>query len=138
MAYFIDPKTCTGCTACTRYCPTDAITGERKAAHHIDTELCINCGVCGRICQFTSIYNENKVKCQPIPKKSWDYPVWDQENCTACNICLTTCPANAISIDLRNNNHHFLYILDQKKCIGCGFCAIDCPINVITMQSKLK
>ncbi len=37
---------CIGCTACTRVCPVDAITGERKSPHVIDQEKCIKCGAC--------------------------------------------------------------------------------------------
>ena len=40
---FIITENCTGCTACIRRCPTEAITGERKLLHVIDPELCIDC-----------------------------------------------------------------------------------------------
>ena len=34
-AYVIDESVCIGCTACTRVCPVDAISGERKKPHYI-------------------------------------------------------------------------------------------------------
>ncbi len=44
--YEIDPETCIGCRKCTKNCPVDAITGEKKQPHRIDLEKCIKCGVC--------------------------------------------------------------------------------------------
>ena len=55
---FIITENCTGCTACIRRCPTDAITGERKLLHVIDPELCINCGACGVVCPDEAIYDD--------------------------------------------------------------------------------
>ena len=53
--YSIDPETCTGCRACVRVCPVQAITGERKEVHVIDQELCIKCGACFEKCRFDAV-----------------------------------------------------------------------------------
>ena len=42
VAYTI-VDTCIGCTACTKRCPTNAITGTRNVVHVIDPTLCIDC-----------------------------------------------------------------------------------------------
>ena len=55
ITFTIDPVACTGCTACTRVCPVEAISGERKQAHVIDQELCIKCGACHETCKFDAI-----------------------------------------------------------------------------------
>ncbi|AKN29558.1 NADH dehydrogenase [Clostridium carboxidivorans P7] len=55
LKYSIDPKKCIGCTACTKVCPTKAISGEVKKAHVINKEKCINCGACSSTCKFSSI-----------------------------------------------------------------------------------
>jgi len=45
---------CTGCTACVRVCPTEAIrVRDRKAS--IDPTRCIDCGNCVTACQFHAI-----------------------------------------------------------------------------------
>jgi NADH:ubiquinone oxidoreductase subunit F (NADH-binding)/(2Fe-2S) ferredoxin/Pyruvate/2-oxoacid:ferredoxin oxidoreductase delta subunit len=46
---------CTGCTLCVKPCPTDAITGQLKAAHVIDQVKCIQCGTCVDACKFDAV-----------------------------------------------------------------------------------
>jgi NADH:ubiquinone oxidoreductase subunit F (NADH-binding)/(2Fe-2S) ferredoxin len=46
LQFVIDPDKCVGCTACSRVCPADAISGEVKKAHTIDPDKCIKCGAC--------------------------------------------------------------------------------------------
>ena len=54
ITYEINDK-CTGCLACIKPCPVDAIAGEKKKLHTIDQELCTQCGACFAICQFDAI-----------------------------------------------------------------------------------
>ena len=51
----IAPETCIGSTACTRVCPTGAISGERKQPHVINSQLCISCGACAEKCPVGAI-----------------------------------------------------------------------------------
>ena len=55
LYYVISPEECTGCLACKRVCPTNAITGERKEPHVINQEICIKCGACMERCKFDAI-----------------------------------------------------------------------------------
>ncbi|MBI5239374.1 MAG: NADH-quinone oxidoreductase subunit NuoF [Elusimicrobia bacterium] len=55
IQYSIDAEKCTGCTLCAKKCPSEAITGERKAKHAIDLEKCIKCGVCREVCKFKAV-----------------------------------------------------------------------------------
>ena len=55
ISYSIDLEKCTGCTACARQCPQQAISGEKKKAHTINQDLCIRCGVCMDTCKFGAV-----------------------------------------------------------------------------------
>lgn len=55
LSYSIDAEKCTGCTACARKCPVEAISGEVKKPHTIDPELCIKCGKCAETCRFGAV-----------------------------------------------------------------------------------
>jgi formate hydrogenlyase subunit 6/NADH:ubiquinone oxidoreductase subunit I len=47
---------CTGCQACVKTCPAQAITGKKDSPHSIDTAQCIKCGACREICPYNAIY----------------------------------------------------------------------------------
>lgn len=55
ITYSILEEVCTGCGACKRVCPADAIRGIRKTAHRIDPALCIKCGTCFYACKFKAV-----------------------------------------------------------------------------------
>lgn len=46
---------CTGCLACIKACPTEAITGEKKKKHLLDQDKCTQCGSCYTVCTFDAI-----------------------------------------------------------------------------------
>lgn len=55
MEYVIDEDKCVGCTLCSRVCPVDAISGDKKMPHVIDVSVCIKCGACMEKCKFGAI-----------------------------------------------------------------------------------
>jgi len=55
ITYSIDEENCTGCGACTKVCPVEAITGEKKELHTINPDTCIRCGACSSACTFDAV-----------------------------------------------------------------------------------
>jgi NADH-quinone oxidoreductase subunit F len=55
ITYSILEDKCTGCLACIKVCPQEAISGELKKVHVLDQEKCIKCGACLEACQFDAI-----------------------------------------------------------------------------------
>lgn len=56
-SYRITDK-CIGCSACSRQCPVNAITGEIRKKFDINSEVCIRCGKCIETCKFGAIVKE--------------------------------------------------------------------------------
>jgi len=69
IEYWIDPDLCTGCTACTRVCPQQAIEGEKKAPHVLIRSRCIKCGACYDMCRFDAIVIRSG-EAQPVAEQS--------------------------------------------------------------------
>jgi len=59
LKYTIDPETCTGCLACVRECPADAIRGEAGEPQELDQALCVKCGMCHAMCKFDAVKVES-------------------------------------------------------------------------------
>jgi ferredoxin len=57
ISYYILSGKCTGCMACLKVCPVEAIRGAKKMVHIIDQERCIKCGRCFNVCppKFSAI-----------------------------------------------------------------------------------
>src|SRR5205823_11441846 len=80
-------ENCTGCTACMKRCPTDAITGERKLLHVIDPELCIDCGACGVVCPDEAIYDHEGNLCDMLKANARPIAFVDLQSCVGCEWC---------------------------------------------------
>jgi NADH:ubiquinone oxidoreductase subunit F (NADH-binding)/(2Fe-2S) ferredoxin/NAD-dependent dihydropyrimidine dehydrogenase PreA subunit len=55
LKYHINEEKCIGCTACSKACPVNAISGSVKKPHLVDKEKCIKCGACEATCKFKAI-----------------------------------------------------------------------------------
>lgn len=58
---YLDEKKCSGCTACLKHCPTEAIR-IREGHASIDPDRCIDCGECIRVCP----HNAKKAVCEKL------------------------------------------------------------------------
>ena len=54
--YYIDVDKCTGCAACAKKCPTNAIIGTPRSPYFVVEEKCIGCGVCEEVCKFSAVF----------------------------------------------------------------------------------
>ncbi|MBT3380249.1 MAG: NADH-quinone oxidoreductase subunit NuoF [Lentisphaerae bacterium] len=55
ITYSITADMCTGCHACFKNCPTQAIVGQVKTPHEITQSKCVKCGMCKTICKFDAV-----------------------------------------------------------------------------------
>jgi 2-oxoglutarate ferredoxin oxidoreductase subunit delta len=53
----------------------------------------------------------------------------DQELCKGCQICISFCTKDAISLSDKLNASGYLPVLlnDGGQCTGCAICALVCP-----------
>ena len=129
---FIITENCTGCTACIRRCPTNAITGERKMLHVIDPELCIDCGACGVVCPDEAIYDQHGMLCEQLKPAQRPLAYVDLQSCVGCEWCVWACPFDALQmVELTADSHFEIAEVITKKCVGCTLCELDCPYDAI-------
>ena len=128
-------ETCIGCTACTKRCPTNAITGERNQLHVIDPTLCIDCGACGIVCPPEAILDKFGNVCAAIKKPDWPKAVVIEEKCigSGCELCINICPFDALSLEHSDRIDDFFgkSTVDEKKCTGCRLCEDVCGWDAI-------
>jgi len=64
-------------------------------------------------------------------------PKVKEKDCKGCELCLSWCPQEAISIHRPLTGHkdkHGIAFIDPEKCIGCGECILTCPTKAIQVQ----
>jgi Pyruvate/2-oxoacid:ferredoxin oxidoreductase delta subunit len=58
-------------------------------------------------------------------------PQIDQDECTACDVCVDSCPSEALSM-----SDDLDLLLNLDRCFGCGVCATSCMVEAIVMVEK--
>ncbi len=96
---------------------------------------CLGYGNCVNVCKFDAIHVINGVA------------VVDEEKCTACGMCVKTCPKKII--ELVTKDSMVSVICSNKRtgkevnavcsvgCIGCGICEKNCPFEAISVEDNL-
>jgi len=57
-------------------------------------------------------------------------PWIEKDDCIGCELCVETCPVNAISMEVEKA------IIDLRKCIRCGKCHDVCPQDAVRHDSE--
>lgn len=94
---------------------------------------CLGFGTCAKVCSFGAIYMDDK-----------DMPVVIEDKCTACTVCVTSCPVNIIHLTPRDSKVHVCCVSTEPPkirakvhkpgaCIGCRKCVKKCPHDAIKM-----
>ena len=101
---------------------------------------CLGKGDCVTACKFDAIHVNPDTGLVEI----------DQEKCTACGACVTTCPKKVLELRKKGikNRRIFVSCINKDKggpakracsvaCIGCGKCVKICPFDAITLADNL-
>ena len=68
-----------------------------------------------------------------------DQPVWvNTNNCKACDICVSVCPAGVLSMVYENTSTlgAMISIDHPESCIGCNDCELNCPDFAIFVADR--
>ena len=59
----------------------------------------------------------------------------DIQRCKGCELCISVCPQNIISIGSTLNQQGYYVATTQRldQCTGCALCAESCPDIAITV-----
>jgi electron transport complex protein RnfB len=132
-------ETCTGCTACTNRCPTEAISGVRKAVHAIDPERCVDCGACGVVCPSEAILDPYGALAVMLKKSQRPRAFVDALACVGCEKCADRCPFGCLSLErgVDPDAPHFGIVrVDDPRCVGCRECEDACPWEAISVHRR--
>ncbi len=101
---------------------------------------CLGLGDCVEVCDFDAIHMN------PVT----GLPEVIDDNCTACNACVTACPNDIIELRKKNKKDRKIFVscVNNDKggvakkacdvaCIGCGKCVKVCPFDAITLDNFL-
>ena len=59
-------------------------------------------------------------------------PIIDEKLCTACQLCITHCPTEAVGL-VRN-----VPCIDQPEaCVYCGLCEEICPTGAVSLPYEI-
>ncbi len=68
-----------------------------------------------------------------------DQPVWvNTDNCKACDVCVSVCPAGVLSMVYENTSTlgAMISIDNPQSCIGCNDCELHCPDFAIFVADR--
>lgn len=144
-----DIMACFSCGTCTAGCPIHLVYhahDPRKIARMVNLGMrekvlsspyiwyCSECYLCEKRCpqkvKFSGVLDVLK---DMAAKEGYPPPVSINENqCSGCGICVSTCPFTAI--ELQTQNRGKVARLITTLCKGCGACGASCPSAAISVN----
>lgn len=70
------------------------------------------------------------------PSRFRGKPIFTSNECTGCESCVTSCPANAI--DVHKTGSSITLSLSYAYCIFCGICAEQCDSKMIQVTNEYR
>ena len=84
------------------------------------------CNCCRCCCEMLRFATDTKTKGVLAPSRY--QAAIDEQECTACGMCIDICPVDAISPG------EDTACIDREECIGCGLCASACVTGAIRLE----
>ncbi len=79
---------------------------------------------------------------QQLPPRYRGFLEVDLRRCTACRLCMNTCPIDCIRIDVEKNEEKkrgmTVFDIDLGKCMFCGLCVEPCPTGCISFTPEFE
>ena len=130
-------ETCIGCTACTKRCPTEAITGSRNQIHQIDPDLCIDCGACG--CRLPAGSDPRRAgRRRPHlpaqangPRPSSSKTTASAPAASSASPSAPSTPSSSTSAASKVGDFFGVASVIERRCTGCRLCEQSCGWSAI-------
>lgn len=101
---------------------------------------CLGMGECVDACEFNAMYMD----------ETTGLPVVIEDNCVACNGCVTACPKDLLQLRNAGPKSRRIYVACKNEekggvakksceaaCIGCSKCFKECKFDAITIENNL-
>jgi anaerobic carbon-monoxide dehydrogenase iron sulfur subunit len=99
----------------------------------VNPDKCTGCHRCDLWCSLTKdgVCNPSRARVHVLRREpDLDTPV----ACTHCGVCISACPFDAISRNVKTG----AVVIEEAACKKCGICVMACPIGMITYPPDSK
>ena len=90
------------------------------------------------ICETGDATVEYPFKPYEFPDGFRGKPEHNEKLCIACAACAIACPANAITMELDDNQSFITWSINYGRCIFCGRCQEVCPMFAINLTKEFE